>query len=357
MKEFVNKHLTAIVGVAMVALIVIAVIAATSLNSDTKNPNTESESVTETTSEKESASEKDSSTETEKETETVKPSETESEIAPTESESTVPSESETPAPSESESTTPTEPETPVPSESESAKPSESESLTPPESEKPEEPTEPTEPDVPNEPEKPEVVYTYTGMDKTMYVKSSVNVRDLPSTDGKKLGSLSAGDEVRINGKCNETGWYRFDFRGKTAYASSSYFTDENPATKPSEDDKEDTNPSTTPSEKEPEENAEFVSGTFVINGFKLTFDYTTREGYELKRDLANAGYYNPIWVSRSNRYYMLVPKEDAATPRGKFECGKWLDNYVKNLGGDPGNGGGFNFDDEDKGYVCYVEVE
>lgn len=295
---------------------------------------------TETTSEKESASETESSTtETENTTESETETETSTGVEPseTESESTVPSESETPAPSESESTTPTESETPAPSESESTKPSEtpseSESTTPPESEKPSEPTEPDE---------PAVTYTYTGMEKKMYVKSSVNVRDLPSTDGKKLGSLSKGEEVLINGKCNETGWYRFDFRGKTAYASSSYFTDENPVTKPSEDDKEDTKPSTTPSEKEPEvsDDGWVPAGTYKVNGYVITYDGPTPvEGFELDKKLANAGPYKLVYNKNNNAYYMLIEDADDYI---KYDI--QIRNYITELGGRPEGGGG-NYSD------------
>lgn len=53
-------------------------------------------------------------------------------------------------------------------------------------------------------------YTYSELNQTMYAKSAVNVRDLPSTDGKKIGSLKANQEITVTGKCNQTGWYRFD---------------------------------------------------------------------------------------------------------------------------------------------------
>ena len=78
-----------------------------------------------------------------------------------------------------------------------------------------------------EPEKP--AYTYTDMDKTMWAKSSVNVRSLPSTDGEKLGGLSARQEVHVTGQCNETGWYRIDYNGNVAYVSDSYLVNEKPA--------------------------------------------------------------------------------------------------------------------------------
>lgn len=55
----------------------------------------------------------------------------------------------------------------------------------------------TEPD-----EKPSVnpevsKYTYTEVDKTMWTTSGLNVRDLPKTDGAKLGQLALGAEVHV----------------------------------------------------------------------------------------------------------------------------------------------------------------
>ena len=42
-------------------------------------------------------------------------------------------------------------------------------------------------------------YTYSELSQTMYAKSAVNVRDLPSTDGKKIGSLKASQSpLRVN---------------------------------------------------------------------------------------------------------------------------------------------------------------
>lgn len=48
-------------------------------------------------------------------------------------------------------------------------------------------------------------YTYSELSQTMYAKSAVNVRDLPSTDGKKIGSLKASQEITVTGKCDQTG--------------------------------------------------------------------------------------------------------------------------------------------------------
>lgn len=70
-----------------------------------------------------------------------------------------------------------------------------------------------------------LTYTYTDMDATKYAKSTVNVRNLPNTDGEKLGGLSTNDEVKVTGQCNETGWYRIEFDGNVAYVSDSYLVD------------------------------------------------------------------------------------------------------------------------------------
>lgn len=72
-------------------------------------------------------------------------------------------------------------------------------------------------------------YTYSELNQTMYAKSAVNVRDLPSTDGKKIGSLKASQEIAVTGKCDQTGWYRFDLNGTTGYVSDKYIVSEKPA--------------------------------------------------------------------------------------------------------------------------------
>ena len=71
-------------------------------------------------------------------------------------------------------------------------------------------------------------YTYSELNQTMYAKSAVNVRDLPSTDGKKIGSLKASQEITVTRKCDKTGWYRFDMNGTTGYVSDKYIVSEKP---------------------------------------------------------------------------------------------------------------------------------
>ena len=71
-------------------------------------------------------------------------------------------------------------------------------------------------------------YTYSELNQTMYAKSAVNVRDLPSTDGKKIGNLKASQEITVTGKCDQTGWYRFELNNTTGYVSNKYIVSEKP---------------------------------------------------------------------------------------------------------------------------------
>lgn len=72
-------------------------------------------------------------------------------------------------------------------------------------------------------------YTFTELKETMYAKSQVNIRSLPSTEGEKIGKLASGDEVKVTGQCAETGWYRIAFENGTAYVSDSYIVSEKPS--------------------------------------------------------------------------------------------------------------------------------
>ena len=71
-----------------------------------------------------------------------------------------------------------------------------------------------------------LTYTFEDMEATKYAKSTVNVRALPNTDGEKLGGLSTNDEVKVTGKCAETGWYRIEYSDGIAYVSDEYLVDE-----------------------------------------------------------------------------------------------------------------------------------
>ena len=119
---------------------------------------------------------------------------------------------------QTEEATATPEETAEPTPEATEEPSE-ETTTEPETE----PTEIAEPEPTEEPTpEPQAIYTYTDMSATMYAQQTVNVRDLPDTSGNKLGSLSTNDEIKISGKCNETGWYMFEYNDSVAFVSNKY---------------------------------------------------------------------------------------------------------------------------------------
>jgi len=71
-------------------------------------------------------------------------------------------------------------------------------------------------------------YTYSEMDTLMYAKQAVNVRNLPGTEGEKIGGLSYAQEVTVTGQCNETAWYRIAYGGGIGYVSNNYLVEERP---------------------------------------------------------------------------------------------------------------------------------
>ena len=71
-------------------------------------------------------------------------------------------------------------------------------------------------------------YTITKMDEMMYTTAAVNVRDLPSTDGEKLGGLAKVQEVQVTGQCKETNWYRIQYEDGAGYVSNDYLVREMP---------------------------------------------------------------------------------------------------------------------------------
>lgn len=98
-----------------------------------------------------------------------------------------------------------------------------EATTEPETTEPTKTAEPEQAEIPTTEPVPQ--YTYTDMSATMFAQQTVNVRDLPDTNGNKVGSLSTNDEITISGQCNETGWYRFDYNGNVAFVSNKYVGD------------------------------------------------------------------------------------------------------------------------------------
>ena len=80
----------------------------------------------------------------------------------------------------------------------------------------------------NESEILQEVYTYVDLSQVMYAKQPVNVRDLPSASGNKLGGISSGQQVTVTGQCNETNWYRISYNGKEGFVSNNYLVVEKP---------------------------------------------------------------------------------------------------------------------------------
>lgn len=68
-------------------------------------------------------------------------------------------------------------------------------------------------------------YTYEKMDSTMYAAEKINVRSTPSQDGEKLGTLKKGEEVKVTGKCVETGWFRVAYGDGNGFVSDKYVTE------------------------------------------------------------------------------------------------------------------------------------
>lgn len=78
-------------------------------------------------------------------------------------------------------------------------------------------------------------YTYSELSEQKYVSTSLNVRELPSTDGAVVGVLNTNDKIIITGKCNETGWYRINYNNTSGYISEKYVSDAPVAIEPKKD--------------------------------------------------------------------------------------------------------------------------
>lgn len=97
---------------------------------------------------------------------------------------------------------------------------------------------------------PEVTYTYTELTATMYAIQAVNVRNQPSVNGARIGSLTTNQAVEVTGQCAETGWYRIIYNGIEAYVSNNYLSDTKVVTE-----------TETTEETEVETETELVTGT------------------------------------------------------------------------------------------------
>ncbi len=78
----------------------------------------------------------------------------------------------------------------------------------------------------SEPEPTPEPYTYTDMEGSLYAQTSLRVRNQPTVEGERIGGLYRNQEIKVTGRCNETGWYRLDYYGTVGYASDEYLAEE-----------------------------------------------------------------------------------------------------------------------------------
>ena len=69
------------------------------------------------------------------------------------------------------------------------------------------------------------------MDVVMYATANVNIREEPSTDAEKIGSLSVGKEIHITGVTEDDQWFRVEEGDTVGFISSGYLDLEKPVEK------------------------------------------------------------------------------------------------------------------------------
>lgn len=75
-------------------------------------------------------------------------------------------------------------------------------------------------------EKEKIEYTVTQVEEaSMYATTAVNVRQGPSTDFERVGSLTQGQEVKVTGEAS-TGWYEIAYGEEKGYVSDQYLQNE-----------------------------------------------------------------------------------------------------------------------------------
>lgn len=60
------------------------------------------------------------------------------------------------------------------------------------------------------------------LDLMLYAQGNVNLRQGPSTDYEKSGSLSTNQQVHVTGQSKSTSWYQVEINGETHYVSNKY---------------------------------------------------------------------------------------------------------------------------------------
>ena len=182
----------------------------------------------------------------------------------------------------------------------------------------------------------------------MYAKSSVNVRDLPSFDGEKLGKLSEGAEVKVTGQCNETKWYRIEYDGKVGYVRNKYLTTE----KPEEEETEEYLPAGYSWKDRDGDGLADLPDSVYINGWHVGMNDTTPATARFRKELAEAGMYEVKTYTTSNgtlQYYVLAPTSK--------EAFAYLKTCLHERGLDFGDASAGNFDTEGKvKYFCTEDI-
>lgn len=74
-------------------------------------------------------------------------------------------------------------------------------------------------EIKSEDKKPEI--TIEEMSEEMYVSSGVNVREGPSVDDKKIGTLAKDKQVSVTGK-SENGWYRIEYNSGEGFVNGRF---------------------------------------------------------------------------------------------------------------------------------------
>lgn len=89
------------------------------------------------------------------------------------------------------------------------------------------------------------------LDKTMYATSVVTVRSVSNAEGDKLGTLSYAQSVHVTGRDKNTGWYRIEYNGGSAWVSDSYLSNTKPKVKTPSNNSSSTTKKTKPSKTKP----------------------------------------------------------------------------------------------------------
>lgn len=72
-------------------------------------------------------------------------------------------------------------------------------------------------------------FTVNELNKVMWAKSYVNVRNYPGIIGNRIGGLKLAQPVRVLG-LTSLGWYLVEYNGNNGYVSGNYLLDEEPQT-------------------------------------------------------------------------------------------------------------------------------